>query len=54
MMMIRKVEEEITTKQLNDYVNRGLSRARAYARTEVHNKIDSSIKMGGYSTVSTK
>ena len=25
-------------------MNRGLSRARAYARTEVHNKIDSSIK----------
>ena len=33
-------------KQLNDYVNKDLGRAGKYARTEVHNKIDSLMRKG--------
>ena len=53
-MMTRKLKEEMATKQLNDYVNKELGRAGEYTRSEVHNKIDSLTKKGGYSTNSTK
>ena len=36
----------MATKQLNNYVNKDLGRAGEYARTGVHNKIDSLTKKG--------
>ncbi len=42
-MMARKLKEEMVTKQLNDYVNKELGRAREYSRSEVRDKIDSEV-----------
>lgn len=50
----KKAQGRNGNKAAELYVNKELGRAGEYTRSEIHNKIDSLTKKGGYSTNSTK
>ena len=50
----KKAQGRNGNKAAELYVNKELGRAGEYTRSEIHNKIDSLTKKGGYSINSTK